>query len=745
MAGPFGKQTAPSRKPKRNTFDLSHQNNLTMEFGKLYPFLCEPVIPGDSVRLDTAFGIRAMPTAFPLQTKIRADVHYFYVRNRNLWKDWPDFIGQTRDDLVLPYVTNSSIPFDNGSLADFFNIPTSFVTPISKTVNSGDVLTSGSVKCPALGYYPNVSGFAFSGFSDWSLVFNDGIDAYPLNNICNLLRGQSVGYSMTPSGSEPCNITPGIRFFKPASPSSEFQYLYVPRDFFTKNYSPYSSPRSFCFLGGTATSLDGPSNVFYPMFDYGDFYVFQTTDASFTFDADLVLYPVEFSSDLPVVSEASLHNNLASESWFDSGIRIERVNAPRLADFDASGLFIGSYSPDVFSQAGSDPRFSSLHINALPFRAYESIYNAFYRDDRNNPYILNGEKVYNKYLPTQDGGLDSTPYSLRSRNWEQDFLTTAVDSPQQGVAPLVGITSTGVASFALDDGSIEKVQLKVGDDGDTIVGAEYSNNLSPAVARQLVNVATSGISINDFRGVNALQRWLEINIRRGLKYKDQIESHFGVTPSYAELDMPEFLGGATQWFDSSQVNQTSEASDGSPLGSYAGQLSLVGGSNHPVTRFFDEHGYIIGIVSISPVPCYVNTLHADFLKSSPLDYYFPEFAHLGYQPIPYSQVSPLEYILQGENLSSTFGYQRAWYEYMSRTDEAHGDFRGDLRDFLLMRRFSYAPSLSENFLTIDQKQLNQVFTVNEIDGKPVMPFLGQIHIKEIFKRPIPRYQISTLE
>lgn len=148
-------------------------------------------------------------------------------------------------------------------------------------------------------------------------------------------------------------------------------------------------------------------------------------------------------------------------------------------------------------EVGSSSDFSSLHVNALPFRAYESIYNAFYRDDRNNPYILNGEKVYNTYLPTVDGGIDTNTYSLHSRNWEQDFLTTAVDSPQQGIAPLVGISSTGVASFALDDGSIEKVQLTVGDDGDTVVGAEYSNNLSPAVARQLVNVATSGISISD--------------------------------------------------------------------------------------------------------------------------------------------------------------------------------------------------------------------------------------------------------
>ena len=736
MAGPFGKQTAPARKPKRNTFDLSHQNNLTMEFGKLYPFLCEPVIPGDSVRLDTAFGIRAMPTAFPLQTKIRADVHYFYVRNRNLWKDWPDFIGQTRDDLVLPYTNNTKNPLSSGSLADYLNLPTSLSNSFSVSQNSNVISQSGDT-FRYLGHLHSTSGTSvFVGFNSWGSTYNS-------NQINSLLDLFTFRPDTVPSGDTAAVFRPRFEFSSPDS----FNCVIVDKSFASHwPGNPDLSQFVFNLVGSSSVSLPHPL-IFYPAIDLGSSVLFCPNYDPSGYDISIArLYPVLWNKKLPLsgFDFSSVVSLLSEVQKPGLGSLQVYTNVPSDYNFSLSDVQFSTYSP-IPHDADSSSIFSSLSFNVLPFRAYESIYNAFYRDDRNNPYILNGEKIYNKYLPSTDGGFDAYHYELRSRNWEQDFLTTAVDSPQQGVAPLVGITSTGVASFALDDGSIEKVQLKVGDDGDTIVGAEYSNNLSPSVARQLVNVATSGISINDFRGVNALQRWLEINIRRGLKYKDQIESHFGVTPSYAELDMPEFLGGATQWFDSSQVNQTSEASDGAPLGSYAGQLSLVGGSNHPVTRFFDEHGYIIGIISISPVPCYINTLHPDFLKTSPLDYYFPEFAHLGYQPIPFKLVSPLEVIQSERDTNSTFGYQRAWWEYMSRTDEAHGDFRNTLRDFLLMRRFSYVPSLSEDFLTIDQKQLNQVFTVNEIDGSPVMPFLGQIHIKEIFKRPIPRYQISTLE
>ena len=82
---PF-KEKQPVPQPNRNSFDLSFDNNLTTTFGKLVPVFVKEVIPGDSFEIDTQFGLRMMPTVFPVQSKVRADIHFFYVRNRNLWK-----------------------------------------------------------------------------------------------------------------------------------------------------------------------------------------------------------------------------------------------------------------------------------------------------------------------------------------------------------------------------------------------------------------------------------------------------------------------------------------------------------------------------------------------------------------------------------------------------------------------------------------------------------------------------------
>ena len=94
-----------------------------------------------------------------------------------------------------------------------------------------------------------------------------------------------------------------------------------------------------------------------------------------------------------------------------------------------------TYTKYPFATEGHPKRTRLL---AYRFRAYEFVYNAYYRDIRNNPFVVNGRPVYNKWLPTMKGGADRTPYKLHQCNWERDFLTTAVPNPQQGAnAPLV--------------------------------------------------------------------------------------------------------------------------------------------------------------------------------------------------------------------------------------------------------------------------------------------------------------------
>ena len=307
------------------------------------------------------------------------------------------------------------------------------------------------------------------------------------------------------------------------------------------------------------------------------------------------------------------------------GVQWSPIIAPTsiLSTQSASGVRDITFAECPWTKVGQH----GINISALPFRAYESIYNAFYRDQRNNPYMIDGVPEYNKWIPSTDGGVDDNVYSLHYANWEQDFLTTAVQSPQQGIAPLVGIVSNnGVSSLAFTDaetGESFTAQVDLNEDGTVKEFKANTSDMPVSQYRTLIDFATSGISINDFRNVNALQRWLETNMRKGYRLKDIIKGHYDVNVRFDELDMPEFIGGVTQDVMPTMVTQTTEGGEGSPLGSYAGQLSCVGTSKHSIRHYCDEPGWIIGILSVVPVPNYSQLLPKYFMRDNVLDYFFP--------------------------------------------------------------------------------------------------------------------------
>ena len=385
-----------------------------------------------------------------------------------------------------------------------------------------------------------------------------------------------------------------------------------------------------------------------------------------------------------------------------------------------------------------------IRISAFPFRAVEACYNSFYRDDRNNPLIIDGEPYYNVWNENVNGGPDTTHYHLYQRNWEQDVFTTAVQSPQQGVAPLVGVTASGNMTFQDEEGKTYYLQAEFAEDGHTISGIRsYSSDMPVGTLRAMVDTISTGISINDFRNVNALQRWLETNMRKGLRYKDQIEAHFGVSPTYSELDMPEFIGGMSRKVEVNRVTQVSADTSGSPLGTLAGNATVLGNAGAPVSKYCDEHGWIIGFITITPKLVYSQQLNKQLIKTQLLDYYFPEFAHIGYQPILNQEIAPLQCTsdIEGQKLTDVFGYQRAWYEYLANTDEVHGAFRDSLRHYIINRIFNGVPQLGSDFLTVSPDEVNEVFAVQDDTDK----IFGQIYFDVKMKRPIPAIGIPKLE
>jgi hypothetical protein len=256
--------------------------------------------------------------------------------------------------------------------------------------------------------------------------------------------------------------------------------------------------------------------------------------------------------------------------------------------------------------------------------------------------------------------------------------------------------------------------------------------------RSLIDLANSGISINDFRNVNCYQKFLELNMRQGYSYRDIIQGRFNVKVRYDELMIPEFLGGFSELVNMNAVTQTVQRAD---TGSYADQLGAMAGSagvrrdSKTISCFCDEESIIIGVVYVVPVPIYTQVLPKHFLYRGLLDHFQTEFANVGFQPITYRELCPIQaYNESPDALYETFGYQRPWYELVQKLDTAHGLFRTSLRNFIMNRTFDSKPELSDSFLLVDENQVNDVFAVTDVSDK----IFGQIYFDMSAKVPIGR-------
>lgn len=762
---PFDATLDVDNQIKVNTFDWTHRNNLTTQIGRITPIFCDLLPAHSTFRVNPVYGLQAMPMVFPIQTPLNARISFFKYPLRALWKDYRDFVGNFRDGLIEPYLNINTVQrlkkmCSTGSLGDYLGLPTNYVGGYGDEVasdSSTSVMYSTSIRMP----------LPQTGESSWSFI--QGLIGQNVNS-------NYASLAINTTGSIPVNQRMAItRWHKILTDESTVANMHGANfeltiksvtltgpleDYLRKNLicvtlstngaataqiiSVYSSYDSSLQITSVETVGDDGYLIKFtiPNLSINDFNKATLKDVGANM---LVMIPYDANVGLPEFAE------FASVSW-------ELLTYP--GTFDAIELNLAT-SPWFSSVSAQKDK--QIKLSSYAFRAYEGIYNCYYRDNRNNPYYIDGQVQYNQWIPSYDGGEDNNIYELRYANWEKDFLTTAVQSPQQGTAPLVGITTytetiasedgtpVEVSKVAIVDEDGKKYGISYNSDETGLNGVEYvelDNGVKMRQARNLIDLATSGISISDLRNVNAYQKFLELNMRKGYSYRDIIEGRFNVKVRYDELLMPEFFGGYSRGMDMNAITQTVDQDiDGSgsyakALGSQSGLASVRGETDANIECFCDEECIIMGILVVTPVPVYTQLLPKHFTYRGLLDHFQPEFNHIGFQPILYKEVCPIQsYLSDPNSLTETFGYQRPWYEYVQKYDTAHGLFRTNLSNFLMHRVFNYKPELSKQFLTINPDEVTDVFAVTETSDK----IYGQIRLECTVKLPISRVAIPRLD
>lgn len=440
--------------------------------------------------------------------------------------------------------------------------------------------------------------------------------------------------------------------------------------------------------------------------------------------------------------------------------------------WDYFGLPLNGDLPD-----GSKP-------NKLALRAYNFIYNEFFRDQNLMEWI------------------DLDDEALKYACWEKDYFTSCLPFQQRGENLAIPLEGLGGVKFDEPDGFLpNQIGIQVISPNNTVysdggvmipngtIGYPFvssnpdmgptqyqwernriksvpvenpyittsswlsSSSGSPVPSalfrwglitnqqfKDYLNLNTidfsnlGGIDIHVMRNSFQTLKWMERNARCGARYIEQLKARFGENAGDMRLDRPEFIGGTKTPIIISEVLQT--AQNPTPVGNQpTSQLGTMAG--HGITADeskigtyrVKEHGFIITLLCVRPETSYSQGIDLQFTRRSRFDYLTPEFVNLSEQAVHNREL----YASNDETYNDTiFGFQGRYNEYRYSKNVVSGLMRNDFSFWHLSRLFAdnAKPALNQDFVLC--KPSKRIFAVPSEPGI----FLNYGAINEVI-RPLP--------
>lgn len=435
-------------------------------------------------------------------------------------------------------------------------------------------------------------------------------------------------------------------------------------------------------------------------------------------------------------------------------------------------------------------------VSAFPFAAYQRIF----RDYFMNQDVQTSSNV-NEWFPADDFDFSlhdgknyalgentwSTPPNswpsiassavdfpyltcLRAKNWNKDYFTSGMFSPQRGPMQALGSNLSKIDPLVFPDGvspaAGDTVRLLSSDNINWQFGFTDSQQPSVSYGRdKMISslstlLSTGNFTISELHLAQQIELWMERNMSVKAQYNEFLRIHFNDAPLDLRLIKPDYIGGDVQSVQISNVLQTSQSTETSPQGTLTGNGSSFG-SGHIGSYHIHEYGLIMGIMCIMPEVYYNSGTDRHWTKESRYDFYFPEFADLEPQAVLRRELNSLVSFGSPDFRGEVLSYVGRYDEYRHHRSLSVGSFRNggstDFTSWVITRGFdvSQAPLLDNNlvcthkhfgFLTSpayiqssggEKLYLTQISHDAWASGPTVNPFIVQIGLSVTAVRPIP--------